>query len=139
MCVAATLEMTKQEGATTVIAYCLISGVLYRDTESGCGGGAAGDSIAVLRALLELNISETTLLMVVDPEAARACIAAGIGATVTLLDEDDKLGVSFQGDPAAGLPRCSPSVSSGRANSSRINSRMPRPVTARARPDISQP
>ena len=43
------------------------------------------------------------------------------------------------GAPTGGRPRWKPSVLSGSASSVRISSRMPCPVTARARPDISQP
>ena len=44
---------------------------------------------------------------------------------------------TFVGEPAGGRPRCRPSVSRGRATSSRISSRMPMPVTARVSPDSS--
>ena len=46
---------------------------------------------------------------------------------------------AFVGASTGGRPRCRPSVLSGSASSSRISSRMPLPVTALARPDISQP
>ena len=49
-----------------------------------CGGGAAGDSIATLSALVDHGIEETTLVPVVDPEAAAECHAAGSGSEVTL-------------------------------------------------------
>jgi microcystin degradation protein MlrC len=58
--------------------------VVLVDTADCCGGGAAGDSIAVLRELLALGVTETTYLMVVDPAAAGVCIAAGIDAELTL-------------------------------------------------------
>lgn len=57
--------------------------VLLVDTADCVGGGAAGDSIALLRDLLALGVTEPTLLMVVDPNAAQRCAAAGIGARLT--------------------------------------------------------
>jgi microcystin degradation protein MlrC len=57
--------------------------VLLVDAADCAGGGAAGDSVALLRELLALGVAEPTYLMVVDPESARACAAAGIGAEVT--------------------------------------------------------
>src|SRR5215218_3514809 len=48
----------------------LVGPVVLVDTADCCGGGAAGDSIAVLRELLALGVEETVYLMVVDPAAA---------------------------------------------------------------------
>lgn len=61
------------------------------------GGGAAGDSVATLRALIEAGVSDESLLPVVDPGAAAACHEAGTGAQVTL-----SLGHAL--DPAWGQP-----------------------------------
>lgn len=58
--------------------------VLLVETADCCGGGAAGDSVHTLRALLELKPAGVALCMVVDPEAAAACHEGGQGATVTL-------------------------------------------------------
>ncbi|MCX5660096.1 MAG: M81 family metallopeptidase [Planctomycetota bacterium] len=58
--------------------------VLLVETADCNGGGAAGDSVATIKALVEANVAEPALAMVVDPEAARACHAAGVGAAVTL-------------------------------------------------------
>lgn len=49
-----------------------------------CGGGAAGDSVATLKALLDASVREASLVPVVDPAAAAACHAAGEGASLTL-------------------------------------------------------
>ena len=49
-----------------------------------CGGGAAGDSIATLSALVDSGVEETSLVPVVDSEAAAACHAAGEGADISL-------------------------------------------------------
>lgn len=71
--------------------------IVLVDTADCCGGGAAGDSIAVLRELLALGVQETTYLMVVDPEAAAICISAGREAEVTLP-------VGYSIDPSWGDP-----------------------------------
>ena len=59
--------------------------VLLVETADCCGGGAAGDSVASLAALLHGAPAATSLVPVVDPEAAAACQRAGVGATVRLL------------------------------------------------------
>lgn len=48
------------------------------------GGGAAGDSVCTLRALLEANLNDVALAPVVDPQAAELCHRAGEGATIEL-------------------------------------------------------
>ena len=59
--------------------------VLLLELSDCVGGGAAGDSVAALKALLYADhLSETSLAMIVDPEAAAACHEARTGATVTL-------------------------------------------------------
>lgn len=54
------------------------------ETSDCCGGGAAGDSVATLKALLAADLSEAAYVPVVDPDAAAACHAAGVGASVDL-------------------------------------------------------
>ena len=71
--------------------------VLLVETADCCGGGAAGDSIASLAALLHGAPDAASLVPVVDPESAAACHQAGVGATVTL-----RLG--HQQDPRWGEP-----------------------------------
>ena len=58
--------------------------VLLVETADCCGGGAAGDSVATLKALLQTNPSGTNFVPVVDPAAAVECHSAGVGAAVTL-------------------------------------------------------
>jgi microcystin degradation protein MlrC len=58
--------------------------VLLIDTADCTGGGAAGDSIALLREMLKIGVSESTLLSVVDPEAAQTCFREGPGKAVRL-------------------------------------------------------
>lgn len=58
--------------------------VLLVETADCCGGGAAGDSVHALRALIEARIEQPCMIPVVDPKAAAACQVAGIGADVSL-------------------------------------------------------
>jgi microcystin degradation protein MlrC len=58
--------------------------VLLVETADCCGGGAAGDSVATLKALLATTLPGPALVPVVDPEAAAACHRAGVGADLTL-------------------------------------------------------
>ncbi len=58
--------------------------ILLVETADCSGGGAAGDSVATLRALLETPVNELSLAPVVDPEAAAQCQRAGVGREVTL-------------------------------------------------------
>jgi microcystin degradation protein MlrC len=59
--------------------------VLLVETADCCGGGAAGDSVATLRALLKEAPDAKALVPVVDPEAAALCHRAGVGQEVTLM------------------------------------------------------
>ena len=58
--------------------------VILVETSDCCGGGAAGDSIATLRSLVEAGVEGLSYVPVVDAEAAAACHAAGEGAEITL-------------------------------------------------------
>jgi len=62
--------------------------IVLVETADCCGGGAAGDSIATLIALLDAQRQHSpesiyALVPVVDPEAAAACHAAGTRTEVT--------------------------------------------------------
>ena len=57
--------------------------VLLVETADCCGGGAAGDSVATLKALLAAQISERALVPVVDPPAAALCHQAGVGSKLS--------------------------------------------------------
>ena len=57
---------------------------LLLETSDCVGGGATGDSAAVIRALLVAGVSQRALAYVVDPEAAARCHAAGEGAQIAL-------------------------------------------------------
>lgn len=58
--------------------------VILVEASDCCGGGAAGDSVHVLRALLEHAPGLPAYIPVVDPDAASACHRSSIGATLTL-------------------------------------------------------
>ncbi len=71
--------------------------VLLVETADCCGGGAAGDSVATLKALLAAGIREKALVPVVDPHAAALCHQAGVGSKLSF-----QLG--HQVDPRWGTP-----------------------------------
>jgi microcystin degradation protein MlrC len=71
--------------------------VLLVETADCCGGGAAGDSVATLKALLETAPNASSLVPVVDAEAAAACHAAGEGSLLTLV-------LGHKHDPVWGEP-----------------------------------
>ena len=58
--------------------------VILVEAADCCGGGAAGDSIATLSALVEHQPTAPSVCPVVDPAAAAACHEAGEGAELTL-------------------------------------------------------
>jgi microcystin degradation protein MlrC len=71
--------------------------VVLADMADNTGGGAAGDTTALLRELLRVGARPATVACVWDPEAAAACVRAGVGATVTL-------SVGGKIDPRHGAP-----------------------------------
>lgn len=70
--------------------------VLADISDSGASG-TAGDGTAVLKGLLEANARSAAVAQIMDRAAVDACIAAGVGATVTLSvgGKHD----AFHGDP----------------------------------------
>ncbi len=58
--------------------------ILLVETADCCGGGAAGDSVHVLRELLMSKNAGPSIVPVADPEAARLCHAHGQGAELNL-------------------------------------------------------
>ena len=58
--------------------------VLLVETADCCGGGATGDSVHALRALLAEAPEQTAIVPVVDPGAAREAHSAGLGQQVRL-------------------------------------------------------
>ena len=71
--------------------------VVLADIADNTGGGAAGDTTGILRELLRVGARGATVACLWDPEAVRACLAAGVGATLTLA-------VGGRVDPAHGAP-----------------------------------
>ena len=58
--------------------------ILLLETADSVGGGAAGDSVATLRALLDNPVSVPALASVVDPEAAVRCHQETEGSEIEL-------------------------------------------------------
>ena len=80
--------------------------VVLVETADCCGGGAAGDSVHTLRALLDEQPAFTSVVPVVDPRAAAACHQAGAGAVV-------ELEIGHRLDPAWGKPLAVQGIVSG--------------------------
>lgn len=71
--------------------------VLLLDTADTTGGGSSGDGIGLVAGLLEAGVTEPSMAMVVDPEAALACTRAGVGGDLTI-------DLGHQLDPVWGKP-----------------------------------
>jgi microcystin degradation protein MlrC len=71
--------------------------VVLADYADNPGGGGYGDSPGLLRGMIEARLENAAFSMLYDPESARACHAAGSGATLSL-----RLGAKI--DPAFGAP-----------------------------------
>ena len=71
--------------------------VLLVETADTCGGGATGDSVASLRALLQAEVDEISLVPVVDPAAAMRCHEAGRGKEI-------RVALGHKLDPKWGQP-----------------------------------
>ena len=71
--------------------------IVLADIADNTGGGAAGDTTEILRELLRVGATETTVACIWDPQAAAACVAAGVGATLTVE-------VGGKIDPSHGAP-----------------------------------
>jgi microcystin degradation protein MlrC len=70
--------------------------VLLLDVGDNIGGGSPGDSVVILSAAIRLGIPGV-LAIIADPEAARACETAGVGAQVALT-------IGAKTDPDVGPP-----------------------------------
>jgi microcystin degradation protein MlrC len=71
--------------------------VVLADIADNTGGGAGGDTTEILRELLRVGARRTTVACLWDEAAVRACLAAGVGSTLTL-DVGGKV------DPSHGAP-----------------------------------
>jgi microcystin degradation protein MlrC len=58
--------------------------VIIADTSDNPGGGAAGDSTFLLRALLDAKVQNAALGMMWDPVAVKFAMQAGVGARIPL-------------------------------------------------------
>lgn len=59
--------------------------IILNEPADNVGAGATGDSTYVLDALLRLQVTEPTLLQIVDPEAVAAAIRVGVGRETDFL------------------------------------------------------
>ena len=73
--------------------------IVLSDTADCQGGGATGDSVATLAALLAAQVRERSLTQVRDPEAVAAAQRAGVGSEVRVT-----LGNKFDRSRGAPLP-----------------------------------
>ncbi len=71
--------------------------VILADIADNTGGGAGGDTTEILRELLRVGARRTTIACIWDAEAVQACVAAGVGATLTVP-------VGGKVDPSHGAP-----------------------------------
>jgi microcystin degradation protein MlrC len=71
--------------------------VVLADIADNTGGGAAGDTTEILRELLRVGARRTTVAGLWDPAAVQTCLAAGVGASVTVA-------VGGKVDPSHGAP-----------------------------------
>jgi microcystin degradation protein MlrC len=58
--------------------------LVIADFSDNPGHGAPGDGIALIRTLLEANVTRAAVACIYDPEAVAACTAAGDGAEIEL-------------------------------------------------------
>ena len=82
--------------------------VILSDLADGNGAGSPGDATAVIAALLKAGPPKTSFANIRDPEAARACIDAGIGAEVDLTDRRQARQCLQPADPLHRRRRTSP-------------------------------
>jgi microcystin degradation protein MlrC len=58
--------------------------IILADMADNTGGGAAGDGTEILRELLQGGARSAVVACLWDPAAVQACVAAGVGRSVTL-------------------------------------------------------
>ena len=58
--------------------------VVFTDAADATSSGATGDLNVIIKALQDAGTTKRVLAQIMDPEAARAAHAAGVGATVTV-------------------------------------------------------
>ncbi len=57
--------------------------VVFADTQDNPGGGGAGDTVGIFKALLASQVDSAVVAMVVAPELANAAHAAGVGKIIS--------------------------------------------------------
>ena len=58
--------------------------MVLAESSDSTGSGSPGDSTGVLKHLVKAELTEPAAIFLVDPEAAVALAAKGVGSTVTL-------------------------------------------------------
>ncbi|HVQ78316.1 MAG TPA: M81 family metallopeptidase [Candidatus Binatia bacterium] len=58
--------------------------IVLADMADNTGGGAAGDGTEILRELIRVGARSAVVACLWDPAAVQACIAAGVGRSITL-------------------------------------------------------
>lgn len=71
--------------------------LVIADTGDNPGGGAPGDNVTLLRALIERRVENAIFGCVVDPDAVSQCAVAGLNSAVTLV-------IGGKCGPASGPP-----------------------------------
>jgi microcystin degradation protein MlrC len=71
--------------------------IILADHTDNTGGGAPGDSTEILRTFLDLQLSDSLLLYLVDLEAVEKAHTAGVGSTLRML-------LGGKSDPRQGPP-----------------------------------
>jgi microcystin degradation protein MlrC len=71
--------------------------VVLADTADNAGGGAPGDNVSLLRAMLDRGMQQAAFGAIWDPEVVRLCTAAGTGNRV-------RLSLGGKNGKASGLP-----------------------------------
>ncbi len=71
--------------------------IVLADHADNTGGGSPGDSTEILRTFIELELSDSLILYIVDPEVAQQAHAAGVGHFINVE-------VGGKSDPIQGPP-----------------------------------
>jgi microcystin degradation protein MlrC len=75
-------ELTPMDAAVQLARETTSGTVVMMDAADATSSGASGDSNAILRACIDGGYSGAALMPIIDPRAAAACFAAGVGNTV---------------------------------------------------------
>jgi microcystin degradation protein MlrC len=75
-------DLTPMDEAVRIAKATTDGTVVMMDAADATSSGASGDSNALLRACIEGGYDGTALMPIIDPRAAAACLAAGVGNEV---------------------------------------------------------